>query len=584
MQDLSQKMPKRIELLNLILAFIAVVFVIRLFYLQVLRNDYYTGQAQASQLKQFELPPERGGIYAYDGSEIVPLVLNEVRYRIVADPQIIKDKESTAKELSTVLDVPYSDLLELLSSDTRYSVLANKQTKASKAAVDELGLPGVFTHEKVPLRVYVQGELAPQVLGFVNDAGAGNYGVEQFLDERLTGTAGRVKALTDQNNVPLLASGDNILIDPIDGEDVVLTLDVSMQRQVEKLLSAGLEHAQSESGSVIVLESSTGAVKAMATYPTYNPADFIGVEDVSLFQNTTISNPLEPGSIMKVLTAAAALDSGSVSPYQTYSDPGSFRIDGATITNVGYGPDPNTSVGDILGRSLNTGATWLLMQMGGGEINEQGRTRWYDYLTNHYRLGSPTGIEQGSASEAAGVIPDPVEGFGLNIKYANAAFGQGLTVTPIQMVSAVNSVVNGGTYYKPTLVSGGLLGADRVFNKSGIEVVDSGVVSDDVAGYVREFMRSVVLNNNASAGRDGYYVGGKTGTAEIADPEGGYFADKFNGTYVGFVGGDLPEYTIIVRIDEPKIPGYAGSAAAAPVFSSVANMLMDNFAVPRVSQ
>jgi len=580
---IDQQAAKRIQIFYYFLVMLVVVFVFRLFYLQVLRHDYYAQTALDSQLRQFEIPAERGSIYAYDGSEIVPLVLNETRYRVVADPQIINDIDRTAIELSSVINVPADKIKQKLETNSRYEILANKQTKETKSAVEDLSLPGIFTTEKVPLRVYVRGDIAPQVLGFVNDAGTGNYGVEQFMNSDLAGVSGRVKALTDQNNVPLLATGDNISIDAVDGQDIVLTMDVSMQKQAEAILKTGLEHAISESGSVIIMEAETGAVKAMATYPTFDPAKFSEIEDPAVFTNTAVSTPLEPGSIMKVLTAAAAIDSGSVTPTQTYSDPGFFRADGATITNVGRGGSASTSVSDILQYSLNTGATWLLMQMGGGELNEQGRKVWHDYLANRYQFGKPTGIEQGFGSEAAGVVPDPLEGFGLSIKYANTAFGQGITVTPIQMVAAVASIVNGGDYYKPTLVSG-TLGADGSVTPKQPEIVKSGIVAGPVSQNIRSFMENVVVTNNRSAKRDGYRVGGKTGTAEIANPDGGYFEDKFNGTYVGFVGGDSPEYVIMVRVDEPKIPGYAGSQAAAPIFSSLSNMLIDNFAVPRISQ
>lgn len=560
------------------------LFVVRLFYLQVLKHGFYAEQARASQLKQYEIPPERGSIYAYDGKEIVPLVLNETRYRIVADPELVKDAQKTADTLSAILGVSSDDIKSHLQAKDRYEILANKQTKDVKDKIDGLSLPGIFTHEKVPQRVYIQGDIAGQVLGFVNDAGDGNYGIEQFMNKDLTGTPGRVKALTDQNNVPLLATGDNILVDPIDGKNILLTLDVSMQRQAENLLREGLKNAKSDSGSLIILEAKTGAVKAMATFPTYDPAKYTDVKDPALFTNSAVSSPLEPGSTMKVLTAAAAIDSGSVASSQTYDDPSFYKVDDAIVRNIEEdGGAATRSVSDILQYSLNTGATWLLMQMGGGEINEKGRMLWHDYLTNHYRFGQPTGIEQGNGAEAEGVVPSPTDGYGLNITYANTAFGQGLTATPIQMAAAVTAVVNGGTYYRPHLV-GGTLSADGTPTFEQPEVLASGVVSSSTSNTIVQFMDNVVQKNNRPAVRDGYQVGGKTGTAEFAKPEGGYYDDRFNGTYVGFVGGDTPDYVIMVRVDNPHIDGYAGSKAAGPIFAGTANMLMDNFTVSRISR
>jgi cell division protein FtsI/penicillin-binding protein 2 len=572
----------RIKVLYGLIFAICMLFVLRLFYIQILRYSYYEAQAQSGQLKRYEIPAERGTINAFDGKEQVPLVLNEQRYNIVADPEIIVDKEETALRVADVLKVNKDDVLKSLERESRYEILAKKQPKDIKLQIEKLmaegEIIGVFA-EKTVQRVYPNGELAAQVLGFVNDESKGNYGIEEALDAELSGTNGRVKALTDQNGIPLLANGDNIQEDPIDGKDITLTIDIAMQKQVEQLLKQGLDNAKSKSGSVIVVDPNTGAIKAMANYPSYDPAKFTEVEDGLLFTNASVSSVLEPGSIMKTLTAAAALDTNSVSPGQTYYDPSFFKIDGATVRNVEEdGGAATRSIADILRFSLNTGATWLLMQMGGGELNEQGRKVWYDYLTNHYQLGKITGIEQGF--EEPGYVPDPVEGFGLNIQYANTAFGQGITTTPLQMAMAVSSVVNGGVYYQPTLVAG-LTSAEGEYTANTPKIVRENVVSKEVSNKVIEYMQGAIEGNNLIKRvlRDGYTIGGKTGTAEVARPEGGYFEDRFNGTYVGFVGGDRPEYVIITRVNEPGISGYAGTTAAAPVFISVTNMLIDNFSV-----
>lgn len=573
---------KRVKIFYLVVTLVVFVFGFRLFYLQVLQNDYYTNLARSSQLKQYEIPAERGSIYAYDGNEIVPLVMNETRYRIVADPDLVSDTEKTAASLELVLGLDFQEIRKKLESDSRYEIIANKQTKEVKEKVEALKLAGIFTNEKVPQRVYVQGSIAGQILGFVNDNGEGNYGIEQYLDDELSGTPGKVKALTDKNNVPLLATNDNVLVDAVDGKDVVLTLDVSMQRQAESLLQQGLKNAISDSGSLIIMDARNGAIKAMANYPTYDPAKYSEVQDQKVFNNASVSEPLEPGSVMKTLTAAAALDTGSVGADQTYYDPSFFKADDAVVRNIEEdGGAATRSVSDILQYSLNTGATWLLMQMGGGELNEKGRVVWHDYMTNHYNFGKTTGIEQGY--EAEGIIPDPIEGFGLNIQYANTAFGQGMTATPLQLVSAVSSALNGGTYYRPTLVSGNLDEDGSLIAKAA-DIVKQDTVKDSTSATLRRYMTNVVDKNNRTAVRQGYQVGGKTGTAQIANPAGGYFEDKYNGTYLGYVGGDEPEYVIVVRVNEPKIAGYAGSKAAAPIFSSVSNMLIDNFNVSRRTQ
>jgi cell division protein FtsI/penicillin-binding protein 2 len=316
----------------------------------------------------------------------------------------------------------------------------------------------------------------------------------------------------------------------------------------------------------------------MANYPTYNPSEFYKIEDASVFNNAAVSAPLEVGSIMKPLTLAAALDLGVVGQETTYYDPGFFQIGDARVTNIEeVGGAATKSVSDIIQQSLNTGATWLLMQMGGGEINQQARERWHDYMVNHYGFGSPTGIEQGY--EAGGSIPDPNDGFGLDIQYANAAFGQGMTATPLQMGAALASVVNGGTYYQPRLV-------DKIIKHDGSEhvsqpkIVRKDVVKSDVGRSVREIMEFAYSKNYLIYGarnlRPEFAIGTKTGTAQVPKPEGGYYEDRFNGTFLGYIGGDSPQYVIVVRVNEPKIGGYAGSRAAGPIFSRLVESLINN--------
>jgi len=580
--DTITSQPKRITFFYGVLVAIAVIFVVRLFYLQVLQHDFYQTQAQASQLKRYEIPADRGTILASDGGESVPIVLNERRYNIVADPQIINDKEKVASIVAKVLQINESEVLDKLNTVSRYEILAKKQTVEVKETIEKLyadgDIVGIFA-EKTVQRVYPQGRLAASLLGFVDDEGVGRYGIEQSLESDLSGKPGLVKALTDQDGIPLLAGGDNTLEDPTDGKDIQLTIDIAMQKQAEMLLKQGLDNAQSNSGDVIIIDPNTGAIKAMASYPSYDPAKFFEVEDSTLFNNSAVSSPLEPGSVIKALTAAAALDTGSVSRDQTYFDPSFYAIDDAVVRNIEEdGGAATRSVSDILKFSLNTGATWLLMQMGGGELNEQGRAVWHDYMVNHFQFGKQTAVEQGY--QEPGIIPEPDEGFGLNIKYANTSFGQGMTVTPLQMIGAIASIVNGGTYYQPTLVAA-KSGSDQELQPQAPIVVKDNAVSSRTSATMIEFMQTVVAGNSVTSSlqREGYIVGGKTGTAEIANPAGGYYADRFNGTYVGFVGGDSPEYVIFVRVNEPGIDGYAGSQAAAPLFGSLANMLIDNFSV-----
>lgn len=562
------------------LLLVAAVFVFRAFYLQVIRHDHYRQLALSSQLKEYEVPAERGVIAAHDGDNIVPIVLNQKLYTLFADPKFIKDPSGDAAKIAAAIGGNASDYEKQMKVETRYSILAKKLSKEQKEKVDKLELKGVGTREAA-YRTYPQGQLAAQLLGFVNDEGEGKYGVEQALDSSLKGKPGELKAITDARGIPLVANKDNVIKEAQAGKRVVLTIDIAMQKQLEDALKKGLDRAKSTSGDAMIMDPNTGAILAMASYPTYNPAEFFKVEDANAFISGTVSSALEVGSSMKPLTAAAALDLGVVKRDTTYYDPAVYAVDDYKITNIEEDGGAGTrSVSDIIQLSLNTGATWLLMQMGGGQLNQKGRETWHRYMVDHYQFGKQTGVEQGY--ETAGYIPDPNDGYGLNLQYANTSFGQGMTATPLQMGAALSSVINGGTYYKPHLVDG-YVGDDGNLKKQLPEIVKSGVVKADVGKTTKEIMQYSFEKNYKGYGMAnlpaGYTLGGKTGTAQIAKPGGGYYEDKFNGTFTGFVGGDNPQYVIVVRVNEPKIPGYAGSKAAAPLFSDLATMLINNFNV-----
>ncbi len=542
-------------------------FLIRAFYLQVIQHDYYRSAALSGQFKEYEIEAERGVIQAKDGDQLVPIVLNEEVFTVFADPVYIEDATATSQKLAEILGGEATEYEKLMKIDTRYSILAKKVPTQKAEKIDELNVKGLGTRA-VSQRVYPQGALAAQILGFVDDEGNGKYGVEQYLDEQLKGKPGQLKAITDAQGVPLVANKDNVLTEPENGQRVTLTIDLSMQRRLEDTLKNHLKEVRSESGSVIVMDPKTGEVKAMANYPTYNPAEFYKVEDAKVFTNYAVSEPMEVGSIMKTLTVAAGLDSGVISPGTTYYDPSFYNIGDATVRNVEEdGGAATRSVPDILRYSLNTGATWVLMQLGGGQINEQARTKWHDYLVNHYMFGKPTGIEQGY--EAEGYVPSPTDGFGLDITYANTTFGQGINITPMQILAAYSATINGGKYYRPHLVE----------DKSKDNLVKDSIVSPEVSDALRSMHENSVAQNYTFLKRDNYRIGGKTGTAEVPKPNGGYYDDRYNGTFIGYVGGDTPEYVIMVAVKEPKVDGYAGTKAAAPLFAKTVDMLISNYAV-----
>lgn len=575
---------RRLYLWYGILILIIAVIVGRLFWLQIVKHDYYQKQALADQLKQYSIPAERGIIEAHQGNNIVPLVLNEKLYTLYVDPTLVKNIDSSAHKLAAITSGDANQYAKLMKTkNTRYVVLAKRLSEQQSKQVLALKLPGIGTQGQ-DYRTYPQGDLASQLLGFVNDSGKGNYGIEQALNKQLSGTSGMLKAITDVNGVPLAASRDNVQINPKPGDNVVLTINLAMQKEMEDYLAQDVKHSKGIQGSALIMNVNTGAVEAMANYPTYNPAQYYKVTDPSVFTDAAVSQAFEVGSIMKTLTTSAALDLGVITPTTTFYDPGQWILDGSRIHNVsidgGAGP---SSIARLLNLSMNTGATWELMQMGHqtGVVNQTARDHWHDYLVNHFQFGKPTGIEQGY--EDSGYVPSPDKGYALQLTYANTAFGQALTVTPLQMAAALSSVLNGGTYYKPHLV-------DQIIKPDGQTITKKPVVvrKDVVSPKVGQELQGLMVGVRQVKVEQGfpymqfpsnYVVGGKTGTAQVASPAGGYYSDRFNGTFIGFVGGDKPQYVIMVDVKYPKIAGYAGTTAAMPLFADLAHMLINDFNV-----
>jgi stage V sporulation protein D (sporulation-specific penicillin-binding protein) len=580
--ELTQSV-KRVRIWYGLLILVIGIFGIRLFYLQVISYGHYRAEALSDQLKQYEIPPTRGIIEAHDGSDTLPIVLNQQLYTLYADPNYVKkDKaDAIATRLTGIIGGDASKYAGLMKTkDSRYVVLAKKLTPDQQKKIAALKEPGLGTQE-VDYRTYPQGSLASQVLGFVNDDGIGKYGIEQDLNKQLKGTPGQLKAITDASGVPLAASKDNIQVAPKNGDKVVMTLDLPMQSQMEKILQDEYKKTKSQGLSAVIMDANTGKIKAMANYPTFDPSNYQDVSNPSLFQNAAVSNPIEPGSSMKVLTTAAALDQGVIQPDTSFYDPAHWLVDGFNITDIEEdGGARNQTISSLLNLSLNTGATWELMQMGGGEINGKARNAWYDYLTNHFRFGQSTGVEQGY--EAVVPVQAPKDnGAAINLQYANMSFGQGIQITALEMAAAYASVLNGGTYYQPSLVDQ-YVSSDGKTNTVKPKVLKTDVVAPKVSQDLWPLMEYVVQQHLAEGFSylnfpSDYIVGGKTGTAQVAPASGGaYYADKFNGTYAGFIGGDKPQYVVVVFNLLPGVSGYAGSNGGQPVFADLAHMLINN--------
>lgn len=575
-------MVGRVQIIYTILIIIGAVFIVRLFYLQVIKHNYYQQAAYNDQLKQYQLPAQRGMILANSGGQTVPLVLNETLYNLFADPTQVKNIDSEASSIQKVIGGDSSTYAqEMRKSNTQYVVMVQKLTQSQYDQINNLSLTGIGMQPE-NYRIYPDGSLASQLLGFVNGNNQGQYGIEQALNGVLAGTDGQVKAVTDANGVPLVGNKNNIIKNPVNGSNVTLTINLPIQQQLEQVLQSGLKTANSSSGSALIMNPNNGNIVAMANYPTYDPSNYGNVSDPAVYQNATVDSPLEVGSIMKTLTVSAALDLGAVTPSESFYDPAVWNIDGSNVTDIEQDGGPQTrTVTQILIDSLNTGATWMLMQMGGGSINQNAINIWHNYMVNHFHLGAVTGIEQGY--EASGYVPSPTNGPALALTFANTAFGQAVTSTPLQMAAAVSAVLNGGTYYVPNLVQSTTNPATGKTITTPPKIWKSNIVKPSVPPQLQQIMEAVINTNyyfyKVKLPPAGYIMGGKTGTAQIAQPGGGYYSNEFNGTFVGFVGTNKPDYVIMVEVNKPNlaensVDTYAGAGAAAPIFGSITNMLL----------
>ena len=348
---------RRIGLWYGILVLIIAIFTVRLFYVQVIKYNKYKEAALSDQLKEYQIPATRGLIEATDGSQIVPIVLNKTLYTLYADPAYIKNAPLIGNEIATVIGGSSATYTKkMVEPNKQYVILAEKITQNQSNKILSYKIPGIGTQAR-DYRTYPEGSLASQVLGFVNNDGIGEYGIEQALNPELAGTPGRVKAITDASGIPLSSTKNNIEIAPVNGSNVVSTLNLGMQEQLEQILNTEYTTTKSQGLSALIMDPNSGQILAMANYPTYNPADYEDVTNPALFQNAAVTNAIEPGSSMKTLTMPAALNLSVIQPNTSFYDPAHWVVDGFNITDIEQDGGPGEqNIQSILSLSLNTGA------------------------------------------------------------------------------------------------------------------------------------------------------------------------------------------------------------------------------------
>jgi len=554
----------RLSLIYFIFTVLFVLVVGRLFQQQVIEHGKYKALAENQHFVRQAIEANRGNIYTvdYDTGEKYPLAMNVVLKTLNVVPRQVDNPELTATKLIKFLpEMDYYDLIDILSSDAVYHPpLRGRLNEEEASAIAELGLSGVFLTAD-SYRYYPEGVLAANVVGFVNIDRKGQYGVEGGFNVQLSGTDGLVSAERDSSGNQI-AIGERDITPSEAGSDVVLTIDRGAQYFVEKKLKEAVESHQADGGQVVVMDPKTGDIIAMANWPTYDPNQYREF-NLESFRNFNVDGIYEPGSVMKVITMAAGIDAGKVTQDTTYTDTGKVEIDEETIRNSENKIYGESSMTKVLQESINTGAVYVVQRLG--------RNLYYKYLRD-FGLLAPTGVD------LAGETKPNVRDFEdwLDIDMATMSFGQGMAITPIQLVNAVSAIANNGLMMKPRIVSQ-IISADGEVTYIEPEARTQ-VITSETAKLVSAMMVNVVENGHGKrAGVEGYRVAGKTGTAQVAR-YGIYQEDEHIGNFVGFAPASDPRFVMLTKIDNPKDVEFAESSAA-PLFGEIAKFLLNYYQV-----
>ena len=547
----------------------------RFFSVQIHNYEYWRQKAFAQQSQISNVEPARGDIFAQDkDGGLHAVAVNKRFFDIGVDPRKTSTNPSQdAQELASLLSLPYQDVLAKMQRSTDpYRLVAKHIDETVAQAVQEKGIDGVVMQEQ-DARYYPLGNFASQVIGFVgyDQSGSlsGRYGIELGYDNLLRGTGPTqddLQKLMDQGTV---LTAKSLYVQ--NGANVVLTIDPNVQAEVEKDLAAMVQHWKAKSGSAIVLDPKTGAIRAMANYPSFDPNQYAQVKDMSVFMNSCVSLRYEPGSVFKVFTMAAGLASGKITPDSTYFDSGEKKIGNVTIHNAGNSaPHKLISMALFLERSYNLGAVYIEQTVG--------NQFFHDFLLNTLKLEDKSNID----------LPQEIQSSFSNLEtkdmndvnYAESAFGQGVAMTPIKLAQMVGAVANNGVAMRPYVV-------DAIQYPDGTEKMTDPqtvgqVISPDVVKQEIPLLEGVIEAPRGSgllARVPGYSIAGKTGTADIASSQGGGYSGRVNHTFVGLGPTTDPKFVVVTHIADPVGVKYA-EATAVPLGGQILKYLMEYYGVP----
>jgi cell division protein FtsI/penicillin-binding protein 2 len=543
------------------------------------QHQALAARAQQEHRRLILIPAGRGSLFDVNGHV---LALTVTEQAIIADPHAIAQAErdhpgrrdQTITRLADLLNLPEELLREQLTLPqdgpaVRFTYLHDAQghhvyaTPAQRRQIsDWLGTQQLWGIGLLPesRRVYVDGDLAAQVLGFVQqDTGVGHYGLEGYYDTLLTGQPGKLLTETDVDGNPLVM-GDQTWQPPVAGADLTLTIDATVQWTVEQMLHAAIVQHRAAGGSVIIVNPNTGAILAMASEPRFDPNAYGDVASYDLFDNPVVSNIYDPGSTMKAITMAAALDLGLITPQTSFADPGTYTVNGITLHNWDNASYAQETMTQVLQHSSNVGAIWVALQhLHAGPF--------YRYL-DRFGFGAPTGIDL--PTESAGLVPWADAQNDLTL--AENSFGESIGVTPLQVVMAYAALAHGGLLMRPYVVTSASQGGQSsTFGPHAVRQV----ISPATAQTITQMLVDSAIDGEAQLALvPGYQVAAKTGTSvPSSDPQAPTYA-----SVAGYAPAFHPQFAMLVKLDRPEPPSFGG-LVAAPLWHDLAAWLLHYYGV-----
>jgi cell division protein FtsI/penicillin-binding protein 2 len=532
----------RINIIFILILICGAAIIGRLFYIQVLNEDFYKALAHGQQ-KIFSLSHgERGEIFFKDNEILATNV--SVKYAFIS-PREITGQEKTAEIISRELNLDKQWVLEKIRKDSLFEPIKQNLSDEEIDTLEQMDIQGFYLGEESK-RKYPYNFLASQVVGFVSEDNIGQYGIEEYWDNALKGEDEVADKWVKNKK----------------GSDIILTIDYNIQYLAEKLLKQASEQLNIEGGSIIVIDPMTGKILCLANFPGFNPNTYFEETDFKIFKNSAIQELFEPGSVFKAITMAAALQEGKVTPQTTYIDKGSIKIKSDVIYNYDDRVWGERTMTEVLERSINTGAVFVETQIG--------HNIFLDYIEK-FGIFENTGIDL--PYEASSTNEELKKGY--EIGFATASFGQGIAMTPIQLVRAFSVIANGGKLITPHLVN--LTESQQYENGSRT------VISDKTASQLTAMLVSVVENGFAKKAKvPGYYIAGKTGTAQVSwsalDIDKRGYSDKTIQSFIGFAPAFNPEFLILVKLDNPATK--TAEYSAMPIFQELAKYIIDYYQIP----